>query len=140
MSYTPTNWVSGETPLSAENMNHIEQGISDLNSNLGMDSFLGARSGNVSAGTLKGTVDTSNKIVTIVMNFSNSTALNSSQVLFTIPSEYRPKTEQSGDCFIVTNTTGGNTIGQFSVKTNGQVIQTASNSALRGFGVIVYVL
>lgn len=34
MSYTPTNWVSGSTPLSAENMNHIEQGIADLNSKL----------------------------------------------------------------------------------------------------------
>lgn len=41
MSYTRTDWVSGETPLSAENMNNIEDGIeecqdsiSDLNSNL----------------------------------------------------------------------------------------------------------
>ena len=39
MSYTRTDWVSGETPLSAENMNNIEDGIeecqdsiSDLNS------------------------------------------------------------------------------------------------------------
>lgn len=34
MAYTRTNWVSGETPLSAENMNNIEDGIEELNSNL----------------------------------------------------------------------------------------------------------
>ena len=27
MAYTKKTWVSGETPLSAENMNHIEQGV-----------------------------------------------------------------------------------------------------------------
>ena len=32
MAYTPTNWVTGQTPLSAANLNNIEQGISDLNS------------------------------------------------------------------------------------------------------------
>jgi len=34
MAYTPTNWVTGQTPLSAANLNNIEQGISDLNSNI----------------------------------------------------------------------------------------------------------
>ncbi len=38
MAYTKTNWVSGETPLSASNMNHIEDGIDDLNTT--MDKFL----------------------------------------------------------------------------------------------------
>ena len=33
MSYTRTNWVTGETPLSAGNMNNIEDGIEELNSN-----------------------------------------------------------------------------------------------------------
>ena len=27
MAYTKTNWVSGETPLSAENLNNIENGV-----------------------------------------------------------------------------------------------------------------
>ena len=30
MAYTKTNWVSGETPLSASNMNNIEAGIEAL--------------------------------------------------------------------------------------------------------------
>lgn len=34
MAYTPTNWVTGQTPLSAANLNNIEQGISDLNSKI----------------------------------------------------------------------------------------------------------
>ena len=35
MAYTRTNWVSGETPLSAGNMNNIEDGIEELNSKIG---------------------------------------------------------------------------------------------------------
>ena len=31
MSYTPTKWVNGVTPLNAQNMNKIEQGIKDSN-------------------------------------------------------------------------------------------------------------
>lgn len=27
MSYKPTNWQNGITPLNAQNMNHIEEGI-----------------------------------------------------------------------------------------------------------------
>lgn len=27
MSYNPTNWVNGQTPISDSNLNHIEQGI-----------------------------------------------------------------------------------------------------------------
>ena len=34
MAYTRTNWVSGETPLSATNMNNIEDGIEELSNNL----------------------------------------------------------------------------------------------------------
>ena len=30
MSYTPTQWTNGVTPVSADNMNHIEQGIATL--------------------------------------------------------------------------------------------------------------
>ena len=34
MSYTKTNWVNGSTPLSADNMNHIETGIKDAHDDL----------------------------------------------------------------------------------------------------------
>lgn len=30
MSYNPTNWVNGETPINESNLNHIEQGIKDV--------------------------------------------------------------------------------------------------------------
>jgi hypothetical protein len=32
--YTKTNWVSGETPLSATNLNKIENGVADLENKL----------------------------------------------------------------------------------------------------------
>lgn len=35
MAYSRTTWVSGETPLSADNMNNIEDGIEELSGNLG---------------------------------------------------------------------------------------------------------
>lgn len=35
MAYTRTNWVSGETPLSAGNMNNIESGIEALDTTIG---------------------------------------------------------------------------------------------------------
>lgn len=34
MAYTQKTWVSGETPLSAENMNHIEQGVADAHNDI----------------------------------------------------------------------------------------------------------
>ena len=36
MAYTKTNWVSGETALSADNMNHIENGIEALDNKIGV--------------------------------------------------------------------------------------------------------
>jgi hypothetical protein len=35
MSYEPTNWVNGETPINAENLNKIEQKLVDLDKNGG---------------------------------------------------------------------------------------------------------
>ena len=34
MSYTRTNWVTGETPLSAGNLNNIEDGIEELGADI----------------------------------------------------------------------------------------------------------
>lgn len=40
MAYTKTTWTSGETALSAEHMNNIENGIENLENNLGTISSL----------------------------------------------------------------------------------------------------
>ena len=50
MAYTRTNWVSGETPLSAGNMNNIEDGIEELNSKVAYQDF-NQTIGNYSSGT-----------------------------------------------------------------------------------------
>lgn len=44
MSYEPTNWVNGETPINAENLNKIEQKLVDLDKN-------GGGTGNVDLGS-----------------------------------------------------------------------------------------
>lgn len=43
MSYTPTTWVDGKTPVNAQNMNKIEEGIRQLDTNkLDADALQGA--------------------------------------------------------------------------------------------------
>ena len=39
MSYEKIGWVSGETPLSATNLNHMEDGISTIDSAVGTDAY-----------------------------------------------------------------------------------------------------
>ena len=39
MSYEKIGWVSGETPLSATNLNHMEEGISTIDSAVGTDAY-----------------------------------------------------------------------------------------------------
>lgn len=34
MAYTKKTWVKGNTPLSAENFNHMEQGIADAHTDI----------------------------------------------------------------------------------------------------------
>ena len=34
MAYTKKTWVKGSTPLSAENFNHMEQGIADAHTEI----------------------------------------------------------------------------------------------------------
>jgi len=56
MSYSRTNWVSGETPLSAGNMNNIEDGIEELNSNLGKSISIADATKSVPTGGAESTV------------------------------------------------------------------------------------
>lgn len=83
MAYTKKTWVKGNTPLSAENFNHMEQGIADahtdiaqLNSELEFDSH--------SAGGIEITL---NKNVAMIMIYKsgNLTGGNTDQILCNIP-------------------------------------------------------
>lgn len=40
MAYTKKTWVKGNTPLSAENFNHMEQGIADAHTDIAQLNFL----------------------------------------------------------------------------------------------------
>ena len=47
MSYTPTNWVNGETPINAENLNKIEQELVGFNRKCGDTDISGIGDGTV---------------------------------------------------------------------------------------------
>lgn len=83
MAYTKKTWVKGSTPLSAENFNHMEQGIADahteitqLNSELEFDSHSNA-----------GIEITFNKNVAMIMIYKagNLTGGNTDQILCNVP-------------------------------------------------------
>lgn len=83
MAYTKKTWVKGNTPLSAENFNHMEQGIADahtdiaqLNSELEFDSH-----------SADGIEITLNKNVAMIMIYKsgNLTGGNTDQILCNIP-------------------------------------------------------
>ena len=39
MAYTPTNWENGETPINADNLNKIEQGLVALDSKFAIQTY-----------------------------------------------------------------------------------------------------
>ena len=92
MAYTRTNWESGVTPLSAGNMNNIEDGIEELNSKLGVTRF--SITSNQSAAQYPaayGYKDSSTGTVRIYFASRYSSNVASGQTHFTIPTAYRPK-------------------------------------------------
>ena len=65
--YVKTNWVDGVTPLSAEKMNNIEQGISSL------DRATGTYVGNGGSGGQDISVGFAPKFVTVASGYYNDT-------------------------------------------------------------------
>jgi len=91
MSYIPTNWVSGETPLSAENMNHIEQGIAELDSKSTVDNVT------LSFGTVTNARPVCYKygnvlIINFVVQLPAKT-YNNSNAMWSLPTELKPLTD-----------------------------------------------
>ena len=110
MSYTKTTWTDGATALSAQNMNHIENGIADV------DSGLTTLSGTVSSHT--------SSIATINTNMSNKVDKVSGKGLSTndFTNDYKTK---------LTNIAAGAEVNQnaFSkVKVGSNTINSASKT------------
>lgn len=110
MAYTKTNWVDGQTDVSADNMNHIENGIKDVQDRLG-DNTIYYQDGNFYIRDKDGTK-------TKKLGSSEGTA-TTSQVLSgaTFNSKY---TSDSDDYSI-------GTMSDYS--TNVQTVDTANNSS-----------
>ena len=84
MAYEKITWVSGTTPLSAENMNHMEEGIAA--SNEGVDKLNTDKSVAVTADTTKASFQILQakkygKIVVLSARFSLISALSSGSVV-----------------------------------------------------------
>lgn len=121
MAYTRTNWVSGETPLSAENMNNIEDGIeeakeavNDLNSKGYADwtSYLSSTEKEDYAnciGMYK------NDVVTVSIRTKTRVHVEN-DIIMTIPDGYRPPA-----AFHAIAKSGSNDICVLNISANGQV-------------------
>lgn len=105
----------------------------------GIKTFEGTRASDIANGFCYGTYDTKTRLVTINLQCSNgSTAINTSQTLFTIPSEYAPSENKNGSCFGF----GASAVstGQIRVSTSGTIRQVASNARVAYIGVIQYTI
>ena len=84
MAYEKRTWVSGNTPLSAENMNHMEEGIAAANE--GVDKLNTDKSVTITKDTSKASfllcdARKYGKLVTLSAKFSLNSALSSGYVI-----------------------------------------------------------
>ena len=100
MTYTQKTWVSGETPLSAENMNHIEQGVADahndissLNTNIALNTYSSTLATNIASSSNSNKLYKIGNIVIFTFTFKNTEGQESWTSIYTLPSGYRPKWE-----------------------------------------------
>lgn len=75
----------------------------------------------------------------VVVNFScvKSSNISTSEVLFNVPSAYRPSSAQTGSCMVLLSS--GGSAGQCNLATNGNITQAVTGSGRSVFGSILYV-
>lgn len=127
MAYEKTTWVSGETALSADNMNNIEDGIETLDNKFSctrftFDSPVSGAQGVIGYGYKDNTTGT----VRIYFTARFTTDIGTSTSLFSIPSEYRPSANNPAPCVVVTNA-NASTTGYAIITSEGTVTQGLSS-------------
>lgn len=93
MAYTKKTWVSGETPLSAENMNNIENGIANAHEDISeLNTKIKYKYQSVQkSGSQIGTVQKFGYIVELTINNLEVPAgTASSGIIFDVPEGYYP--------------------------------------------------
>lgn len=107
-----------------------------------IETFTGTRGAGLNSGECFGTYDKWSKTVRINFYGTKSTNGTTSEVLFTIPAEYRPANNLNG-CAIIGSLSGGTiqtTAGPMYLETSGNVRQGATNYMRAICGVIEYSL
>ena len=123
MAYERTTWVSGETALSAEHMNNIEDGIEELKNKMGSTRFTIESTGsNVSSAVGYGILDNSTNTVRVYISGNYSADSGANTTIFSIPSGYKPSMNYPIMCVIRTDT-GAITTGYGTIKTDGTIVQ-----------------
>lgn len=126
-------------------VNALIQGLSALiESNIGTIPFSGTRNAAINLGTCRGMYDKASKTVRLVAAFTKTdgSVIASSDVIFTIPEDFRPNSSQTGELFGLTNQNsntglmGGNGV----VHPNGDIVQTSTNYLRGGIIFIEYAL
>lgn len=110
--------------------------------NTPIETFTGTRGSGLTAGECHGTYDKWTKTVRLYLYGTKSSNGTTSEVLFTIPSGYRPSSNITGGA-IVGSLSGGTiqtTAGSLYVNSNGQIKQGATNYLRSIFGTIEYSL
>ena len=125
MAYTKKTWVKGNTPLSAENFNHMEQGIADahtdiaqLNSDIRKTEF--ALSNIDSKYKFVGNCYKQNKRVYINGYFHCTSPNVGTTTCFFVPEGFRPKIKCGSACY-TDDDVNFNNIGAVKVDTNGDI-------------------
>ena len=140
MTYIKKEWESNVTPLSAENMNNIENGIENLS--IQLEESIGATRFSIASNITSaqypvayGYYDASTKTVRVYFASRYSENVTSGTTHFTIPEPYRPIVG-SAVSILVYNDANNVLIGSQSVDTDGKITQglTGYCRAIIGFG------
>lgn len=118
-------------------LNFIGQVIADIK---GAEEFTLERNTDISGGEGYGVYDKATNLVRLNFAYNNgTTVIPITTPIFTVPQAYRPSSPKRGNGFVYTTTpvAAGAT---YSVATNGEITQRATNTGTRGFGYIEYKL
>lgn len=142
MSYVRTTWVSGETPLSAENMNNIEDGIEE--SKDGIDALNSKVFSTITGAQINTNIayeKTGNICIVQIKTLQN--LATGEQKIGTMPPGYRPKHYTSENYIFVPAASGATRAIRVRIEINGDILinnyGAATSDLVNVRGQLVYV-
>ena len=101
--------------------------------------FTSTRGSQLTSGACYGYYHPDNNSVSLYASFVSDSNIATTSTLYTIPSQYRPAGTVYGVCMMM-DTSGGCSVGDFTLNANGELKQSASNSRRLGIGVMEYTI